>query len=101
MTRRESRVTIPDAPAVYLPGLPEGLELPHLPQALCAEVDPELWFPEPGEPSDDAKEICSRCPERKPCLSWALAANERYGVWGGLTTHERDRLVRRRRRRAA
>lgn len=101
MTRRGHWVTSPDAPAVYQPGLPAGLELPHLPLALCAEVDPELWFPDPGEPADEAKEICGRCPEQQPCLSWALAANERYGVWHGLTTRERDQLVRRRRRRAA
>lgn len=96
MTRRGHWVTNPDGPAVYLPGLPVDLGFPHLPQALCTEADPELWFPEPDEPADEAKEICRRCLEREACLSWAIAANERYGVWGGLTPRERDRLVRRR-----
>jgi WhiB family redox-sensing transcriptional regulator len=32
------------------------------------------------------------------CLTWALEANEPFGVWGGLSTEERDVLIRRRRR---
>jgi WhiB family redox-sensing transcriptional regulator len=36
-----------------------------------------------------AKSVCARCPVAEPCLSWALAAGERYGIWGGLTEAER------------
>lgn len=81
--------------AVHQPGVPTGMTLPDLPGALCAQVDPELWFPERGESSEEAKAICRRCPERLPCLSWALEANEEFGVWGGLTAEERGQLHRR------
>jgi WhiB family redox-sensing transcriptional regulator len=48
-----------------------------------------------------AKAICARCPVRDPCRRHALAAEEPYGVWGGLTEAERDEIVRRHRRRPA
>lgn len=40
-----------------------------------------------------AKSVCYLCPVRRECLEYALAAGERWGVWGGLTTPERDRAV--------
>lgn len=40
-----------------------------------------------------AKEICSGCPVRTSCLEHALAHDERYGVWGGLTDAERRVLL--------
>ncbi|MFE4834474.1 WhiB family transcriptional regulator [Arthrobacter sp. NPDC056691] len=61
--------------------------------ALCAQVDPELFFPEKGQPSRDAKKICSTCDVREQCLQWAMTANQRHGVWGGLTARERSRLA--------
>lgn len=62
--------------------------------ALCAEVDPELWFPERGEPSTAAKLVCGWCPVRAECLAFALERNEQFGVWGGLSAMERRRLRR-------
>ena len=61
--------------------------------ALCAQVDPELFFPEKGQPSRDAKKICATCDVREQCLQWAMAANQRHGVWGGLTARERSSLA--------
>ena len=43
-----------------------------------------------------AKRICASCPVQRQCADYALAADERYGVWGGLTAEERARQVRRR-----
>jgi WhiB family transcriptional regulator, redox-sensing transcriptional regulator len=40
-----------------------------------------------------AKQICAACPVIDNCLSWALAAREPYGVWGGLSVEERDELL--------
>jgi WhiB family redox-sensing transcriptional regulator len=65
-------------------------------QAVCAETDPELWFPGKGGSSEEAKKVCRACPVRNECLDWALRTNEPYGVWGGLSTHERRKLMRRR-----
>jgi hypothetical protein len=39
-----------------------------------------------------AKKLCSSCPIRLECLEYALAADEEYGVWGGLSPVERRRL---------
>jgi WhiB family redox-sensing transcriptional regulator len=57
--------------------------------ALCAQADPEEWFPNPGEHSQAAKAICDGCPIRQECLDYARAEDIRWGVWGGLTASER------------
>lgn len=36
-----------------------------------------------------AKFICAQCPIKQECLDYAMAAQEEYGVWGGLTAEER------------
>ena len=59
--------------------------------ALCAQADPEIFFPDKGQPTRDAKSICRRCPVRAECLEWALAHGEQ-GIWGGTSEHERRRL---------
>ena len=64
-------------------------------EALCAQVDPDLWFPEKGESSRRARQVCRSCPVATECLDYALGAGERlYGVWGGLSEQERRRLRR-------
>lgn len=68
-------------------------DFPNLPAALCQQTDPELWFPEMGESSVDAKRVCGRCDERTDCLQWALEHKEAHGVWGGLNERERRRLL--------
>ena len=60
--------------------------------ALCAEVDPEAFFPEKGGSARAAKDICRRCLVRAECLRFAIAHDERFGVWGGLSDRERRRL---------
>src|SRR5262245_45714039 len=70
-------------------------------QALCTQTDPEAFFPEPGRLANAAKRICARCDVRGECLEYALANDERFGIWGGLTEHERRELRRDARSRAA
>jgi WhiB family transcriptional regulator, redox-sensing transcriptional regulator len=60
--------------------------------ALCAQTDPEAFFPEKGGSTRDAKKICSGCEVRGECLEYALANDERFGIWGGLSERERRRL---------
>ncbi|WP_138733412.1 WhiB family transcriptional regulator [Modestobacter excelsi] len=60
--------------------------------ALCAEVDPDAFFPGKGESTRDAKNICRRCLVRIECLRSALANDERFGIWGGLSDRERRRF---------
>lgn len=69
-------------------------------EALCAQVDPELFFPEPGCKTNEAKRICKLCPVQDDCLEWALWRTELDGVWGGLSERERAK-ERHDRRRAA
>ena len=63
-------------------------------RALCAQTDPEAFFPEKGGSTREAKRICSECPVRIECLNYALRRDERYGVWGGMSERERRRLKR-------
>lgn len=62
--------------------------------ALCAESDGDAWFPEEGQPNSAAKAICRLCEVREECLEYALANDEAFGIWGGLSEHERRRLGR-------
>ena len=62
----------------------------------CLGVDPDLFFPERGQSTREAKDVCMGCVVRIQCLDFALANNERHGVWGGLNERERRRERRRR-----
>ena len=63
-------------------------------RALCAQTDPEAFFPEKGGSTREAKRICQGCEVRDECLDYALAHDERFGIWGGLSERERRRLKR-------
>ena len=64
-------------------------------RALCAQTDPEAFFPEKGGSTREAKRICSGCEVRAECLEYALANDERFGIWGGLSERERRRVKKR------
>lgn len=61
-------------------------------RALCAQVGGDLWHPERGGSTKEAKGICADCPVRLECKQYALDNDERYGIWGGLSERERRRL---------
>ncbi len=65
---------------------------PWMNHAACRGVNPALFFPERGETSTPAKQVCADCTVRVDCLEHALAACERHGVWGGQSERERRRL---------
>jgi WhiB family transcriptional regulator, redox-sensing transcriptional regulator len=60
--------------------------------ALCSQTDPQAFFPEQGGSTRSAKRICGRCEVKAECLDYALAHDERHGIWGGLTDRERQKL---------
>jgi WhiB family redox-sensing transcriptional regulator len=66
--------------------------------AACRDVDPELFFPEPGQlpQTAKAKEVCAGCAVRGPCLDAALhgplARDDRHGIFAGTTARDRTRL---------
>ena len=73
---------------------PESEENQWQDRALCAQTDPEAFFPEKGGSTREAKRICLGCEVKDQCLDYALAHDERFGIWGGLSERERRRLKR-------
>lgn len=65
--------------------------------ALCAQTDPEAFFPDKGGSTRDAKRICAQCAVRQKCLEWAVDHDERFGIWGGMSERERRRYKKERR----
>ena len=64
-------------------------------RALCAQTDPEAFFPEKGGSTREAKRVCLTCDVRDECLEYALENDERFGIWGGLSERERRKLKKR------
>lgn len=64
--------------------------------ANCLGVDPDLFFPERGASTKEAKQVCQSCVVREDCLEYALANGEKFGIWGGLSERERRRIRRQR-----
>lgn len=65
--------------------------------ALCRDNDAEIFFSPSGEGrsarrmrEESAKVVCAQCPVIAQCKQFALAANEPFGVWGGMTARERS-----------
>lgn len=65
----------------------------------CREADPDLFFHPQNERGlarvrrdRSAKSVCARCHVRVECADYAVRAREPYGVWGGLTEEERERV---------
>jgi WhiB family transcriptional regulator, redox-sensing transcriptional regulator len=78
-----------------LSGTNEGGALSWQERALCAQTDPEAFFPEKGGSTREAKKVCLACEVRGECLEYALANDERFGIWGGLSERERRKLKKR------
>lgn len=81
---------------------------PQFAAPLCAEVDPEIFFPDDEDEDDPnyrpkgnhssynaAKFICDRCEHKVECAEWAIQY-EPYGFWGGLSPYQR-RMIRKER----
>ena len=73
----------------------DDAELSWQERALCAQTDPEAFFPEKGGSTREAKKVCVSCEVRAECLEYALENDERFGIWGGLPERERRKLKRR------
>ncbi len=65
----------------------------------CREADPDLFFHPQNERGlarvrrdRSAKAVCASCTVRVECADYAIRAREPYGVWGGLTEEERERI---------
>ncbi|HEY0559104.1 MAG: transcription factor WhiB [Mycobacterium sp.] len=77
-----------------LAGEDDPAELGWQQKALCAQTDPESFFPEKGGSTREAKRVCQSCEVQAECLEYALTHDERFGIWGGLSERERRRVRR-------
>ena len=84
MPQSISLTSAQSAPAVELDGEDKSWQ----DMANCLGVDPDLFFPERGASTREAKEVCKGCVVRDDCLEYALANGEKFGIWGW---HERAR----------
>lgn len=62
----------------------------------CRRENPDVFFHPEGERGPArrdrdraAKALCLDCPVLQRCREHALKVREPYGVWGGMTEHER------------
>ena len=74
----------------------ESLDRSWQEYANCLGVDPDLFFPERGASTREAKEVCRGCVVRDDCLEYALRNSEKFGIWGGMSERERRRIRRQR-----
>ena len=58
-------------------------------QAACRGMDTAIFFPERGESTKEAKDVCKVCPVRVECHGYARAHSIRDGIWGGDTGRQR------------
>lgn len=70
-------------------------------EAACKGHPARFWFPvvipnlrrqSAPDPYAYGRTICAGCPVAAECLAYALEANEREGLWGGLAPGERHAL---------
>lgn len=62
-------------------------------RAACRGADAELWFPDRGQSTAYAVDVCGRCPVKADCAEYAINARVHHGVWGGLTAEQRKHLT--------
>ena len=62
-------------------------------EAVCAQTDPDCFFPDKGESNAAAIAICKTCPVKDPCLNYALQHNM-SGIWGATSENQRKDLRR-------
>ena len=61
-------------------------------EAICASVDPELFYPQSWQDPRAAKQVCATCPVRRPCLEEGLTDD--FGIFAGLVVEQRAELRR-------
>jgi WhiB family redox-sensing transcriptional regulator len=67
---------------------------PWMEDAACRGLNPSLFFPERGQPTETAKGVCGECPVREDCLDYSIRTRQVWGVWGGTSERERRGLRR-------
>lgn len=88
--------TVRRATTYRIPSPPPMQGLGWMDAALCAQTDPDLFFPphRSNSVARSARRICATCPVRAHCLDYALGDPDLDGIWAGTTPRERQRLRR-------
>ena len=68
MTERKSDLSSVATPSPFPSATDGGVELSWQERALCAQTDPEAFFPEKGGSTREAKRVCLSCDVRGECL---------------------------------
>lgn len=63
-------------------------------QAACKDLDLDMFFPE-RHVEVEAWKICTECPVRIECLTFAIENKIEYGIWGGFGLRARRRIQKR------
>lgn len=92
------RASAPNSPLQFKdPGDEQGRPNAWVEEAVCATIDPELFFPDRSNHQGyrNARKICQSCPVAEQCLEDAMrfeagASSHRFGMYGGMTPAERD-----------
>jgi len=71
----------------------EPIQLEWQNRGACRNEHPDIFFVQPYESADEARTVCARCPVKQECGDYAIATNQRYGVWGGMTRRERVKVA--------
>ena len=82
-----------DSKTDFIP-TPISEERPWVVFSACRDKDPDIFFPDDRKETREAIAICGTCPVRSECLEYAIEADIRFGVWGGLSDKQRRRLIR-------
>ncbi|MBB3024119.1 WhiB family transcriptional regulator [Trueperella pyogenes] len=77
-------------------GFAEEADLAWMEDALCAQTDPDIFYPEKGGSTAPATSICKNCSVRAECLEYAVTNDIRHGIWGGTSDNDRKRMARER-----
>ncbi len=60
--------------------------------ANCLGVDTDLFYPERGASTEEAKAVCQSCVVHEECGTYALNNGEKFGIWGSMSERERRRI---------
>ena len=68
--------------------------------AACKDLGFDVFFGEEKPTREErlialraAVAVCTDCPVRVPCATYAVDEGLRYGIWGGLSPERRQKLV--------